>query len=153
MPDPLPVLLLETGTRTNTPSIDYALEFLSIATNLVDGLLWDPGNSVFAGFLSRPVEDEWAEGKDLIKHVHVKDPGSSGGYVRLGNGTLPWPALLQRMSDDGYRGWLSLETHWRHEYQLDATLRDQPHGYAFSSGGLGSSVECMQILRHWVANL
>ena len=49
----------------------------------------------------------------LIRHVHVKDPAGHSGYVRLGDGDLPWPRILAALAASGYAGWVSLETHWR----------------------------------------
>lgn len=146
-------LLLETGTRTNTPTIRHAESVLSALDGIIDGLLWDPGNGVFSGFITDSVDDEWVRGRNLIRHVHVKDPSGTKAYVRLGDGDIPWQRILRHMSQDSYNGWLSLETHWRIQGQLSRGLRDEPHGFAFSDGAYGASVECMQILRYWAGDL
>ncbi|MFB4306224.1 sugar phosphate isomerase/epimerase family protein [Actinomadura sp. GTD37] len=143
-------LLVETGTRTNTPTMELVLRFLDAAGVPGLGVLWDPGNSVFSGMDPDPFPAEYELGKDLIGHVHVKDPVGTTGYVRLGDGDLPWAAIVERLRADGYTGWLSLETHWRIGRVLDQRQRDTPWGDAFSAGGREASVACMHRLRELV---
>lgn len=143
-------LLVETGTRTNTPTMELVLRFLDAVG--VPGLrvLWDPGNSVFSGMRADPFPAEYQLGKDLIEHIHVKDPAGTTGYVRLGDGDLPWGDIVGTLRADGYRGWLSLETHWRIGRVLDQRQRDNPWGDDFSAGGYQASVECMRLLKELV---
>ncbi|MEU6020730.1 sugar phosphate isomerase/epimerase family protein [Micromonospora sp. NPDC047134] len=143
-------LLLETGTRTNTPTIAHSMRFLDALGRDDVGILWDPGNSVFSGWDPHPFPADYELGRPLIRHVHVKDPDGRAGYVRLGSGDLPWPAIVRRLADDGYSGWLSLETHWRHGRVLNQQERDEPWGDAFTDGGYAASVECMQVLTSMV---
>ncbi|MFF7940245.1 sugar phosphate isomerase/epimerase family protein [Nocardia gamkensis] len=139
--------VVETGTRTNTPTMRHVLEFLEALSFPGIGILWDPGNTVFSGWDPAPFPDDYAAGRTLIRHVHVKDPAGMNGYVRIGSGDLPWPAILQRLAEDGYTGYLSLETHWRIGRVLSAQERDTPWGEAFSRGGRTASVECLGVLR------
>jgi sugar phosphate isomerase/epimerase len=143
-------LLLETGTRTNTPTMELTLTFLDALDRSDIGILWDPGNSVFSGWHTRPFPSDYLLGRELIRHVHVKDPVGTTGYVRLGDGDLPWPAIVEALRADGYPGWLSLETHWRHGRVLNQRERDNPWGDAFSDGGQDASIECMLRLRELV---
>jgi sugar phosphate isomerase/epimerase len=146
----LPVpLVVETGMRTNTPTVRHLITFLDELGRDDVGILWDPGNSVFSGWDRKPFPADYERGRDRIRHVHVKDPDSTRGYVRLGDGDLDWPAILNRLAQDGYEGFVSLETHWRHGRQLTAAERDNPWGEAFSRDGYAASVECMQRLRGW----
>ncbi len=140
-------LVVETGTRTNTPTMRHVLEFLEALSFPGLGILWDPGNSVFSGWDPAPFPDDYAAGRTLIRHVHVKDPAGRNGYVRIGSGDLPWAAILHRLAEDGYAGYLSLETHWRIGRVLSAQERDTPWGEAFSHGGRAASAECLGILR------
>ncbi|MCP3798471.1 sugar phosphate isomerase/epimerase [Allokutzneria sp. A3M-2-11 16] len=149
---PLP-LVVETGTRTNTPTVRHALDFLDELGRDDIGLLWDPGNSVFSGWDAKPFPSDYQLGGDLIRHVHVKDPDGTSGYVRLGDGDLPWIDILLRLAEDGYDGFLSLETHWRHNRSLTAAERDSPWGEDFSRGGYAASVECLQRLRRWLCQV
>ncbi|WP_280314866.1 sugar phosphate isomerase/epimerase family protein [Nocardia abscessus] len=140
-------LVVETGTRTNTPTMRHVLAFLEELSFPGLGILWDPGNTVFSGWDPAPFPEDFAAGGTLIRHVHVKDPDGMNGYVRIGSGDLPWPAILRRLAEDGYAGYLSLETHWRIGRVLSAQERDTPWGDAFSRDGRAASVECLGILR------
>ncbi|MGW4245789.1 sugar phosphate isomerase/epimerase family protein [Nocardia sp. NPDC004722] len=139
--------LVETGTRSNTPTMRHMLEYLRALDDDRFGVLWDPGNTVFSGLDPTPFPDEYHAARDLIRHVHVKDPKGTSEYVRFGDGDVPWAAILETLAADGYDGWISLETHWRTDRVLTADERDQPWGEPFTRGGFEASVECMEILR------
>lgn len=147
-------LLLENGTRSNAPTLGLARRFLDAlvldAPGLEVGLLWDPGNSVFSGFDAEPFPGDLAGAAGLVKHVHVKDPEGTRRYVRLGDGDLPWPAILATLSGQGYDGWLTLETHWRLDRELTGRERDEPWGEGISAGGREASAECMRIMSGWL---
>ncbi|MBB6439769.1 sugar phosphate isomerase/epimerase family protein [Streptomyces candidus] len=140
-------LLVETGMRTNSPTMRHTLEFLDALGDDRLGVLWDPGNSVFSGWDPVPFPRDYALGRERIRHVHVKDPDGQRAYVRLGDGDLPWPAILARLAEDGYRGWVSLETHWRIGRVLSQAQRDEPWGEEFTAGGFEASTACMRLLR------
>ena len=142
-------LLLENGTRTNTPTMTQAMEFLDRLGRDDVGVLWDPGNSVFSGWGTDPFPRDYLLAHERIRHVHVKDPRGQAEYVRLGEGDLPWPDILQRLATDRYDGFLSLETHWRIGRVLDQRQRDEPWGERFSAGGFDATVACMRQLKHW----
>lgn len=144
-------LLVETGTRTNTPTMALTMTFLEALGRDDLGILWDPGNSVFSGWHPAPFPEEYHIGSGLIRHVHVKDPAGTTGYVRLGDGDLPWADIVAALAADGYEGWLSLETHWRHGRALTQRERDEPWGDAFTDGAYLASVECMHLLKSLVA--
>ncbi|MEV4380651.1 sugar phosphate isomerase/epimerase family protein [Streptosporangium sp. NPDC049644] len=145
-------LLVETGTRTNTPTMALTLAFLEALGRPEIGVLWDPGNSVFSGWHANPFPEEYTIGREVIGHIHVKDPAGTSGYVRLGDGDLPWGRIIERLGADDYTGWLSLETHWRSGRVLTQDQRDRPWGDAFSEGGYPASVTCMRALRALVAS-
>lgn len=145
---PLP-LVVETGTRSNSPTLQLTLRFLDALGRDDIGVLWDPGNSIFSGWDDLPAPDEYRLGRDRIRHVHVKDPDGTRGYVRLGDGMLDWAQLLAQLAADGYQGWVSLETHWRTGRALTARQRDEPWGEDFSADGYQASVECMRLLAQW----
>ncbi|MFI9504931.1 sugar phosphate isomerase/epimerase family protein [Nocardia sp. NPDC052566] len=143
-------LVLETGTRTNTPTVEHAVRFLDELGRDDVGILWDPGNSVFSGWTESPFPHDYRLAKGLVRHVHVKDPDGTRAYVRLGDGALDWPAILAALAADAYPGYVSLETHWRVDRELTAEERDNPWGSGFSAGGHEASVVCMQQLRSWL---
>lgn len=78
-------------------------------------LIWDPANAYVAG------EKAYPDGYrllpvDRIVHVHAKDctmPGHQPVWGPLGEGDIGWKAQLQSLKQDGYTGYISLETHWR----------------------------------------
>lgn len=146
-------LVIETGSRSNTPTVRHAMTYLDRLGRDDVGLLWDPGNSVYGGWDPAPFPGDYLLGREAIRHVHVKDPDGARGYVRLGDGDLDWPAIFDRMQADGYTGYLSLETHWREGWVLDEAARARPWGEQFSRGGYAPSVECMQRMRRWADEL
>ncbi len=46
-----------------------------------------------------------------LEYVHVKDVRADGTLVVAGEGAASWPEILQRLRQDGYDGFLSLEPH------------------------------------------
>lgn len=145
-----PALVLETGTRTNTPAVTYALQFLHAVDHPRIGLLWDPGNSAFSGFGADVFPGDYERARPFLRHVHVKNPKATCCYVPLDEGDLHWRSILRRLAADGYRDYVSLETHWRPGRTLTAQQRDEPWGEAFSDGGEQASGRCMSTLTAWV---
>ena len=77
-------------------------------------VVWDPANAAVLGEVPYP------DGYDRIPaarigHVHAKDC-----YVRdhkpvwgpIGDMGVDWRGQIEALRADGYRGWISLETHW-----------------------------------------
>ncbi len=77
-------------------------------------IVWDPANALVAG------EDPFPEGysrlpKGSVVHVHAKDCDVRAGkpeWGPLGTRHVPWKEQIAELMKDGYRGYLSLETHW-----------------------------------------
>jgi len=77
-------------------------------------LVWDPANALVAG------ENPFPEGyrtlpANRIVHVHAKDchmEGRTPVWGPLGTRTVDWKSQIAALLEDGYTGWLSLETHW-----------------------------------------
>ncbi|HVN04455.1 MAG TPA: sugar phosphate isomerase/epimerase [Bryobacteraceae bacterium] len=76
--------------------------------------VWDPANCYVSG--ETPYPDGYrllAAGR--IAHVHAKDCRVEGRrplWCALGEGAIDWRGQLAALARDGYRGWISLETHW-----------------------------------------
>jgi L-ribulose-5-phosphate 3-epimerase len=78
-------------------------------------LVWDPANAVVGG------EDAVHTGYpklpvSRIQHVHAKDCTMNGhkpNWCRIGDGVVGWREQVDALVRDGYRGWISLETHWQ----------------------------------------
>jgi L-ribulose-5-phosphate 3-epimerase len=77
-------------------------------------LVWDPANAFVSG------ENPFPNGynllpKDRIAHVHAKDchmEGHTPVWGPLGTRSIDWKGQVAALLEDGYQGWLSLETHW-----------------------------------------
>jgi len=88
------------------------------ALNAVDHphlkLVWDPANAYVAG------ENPFPHGynllpKNRIIHVHAKDchvENHKPEWGPLGTRDVDWKGQIAALLNDGYRGYLSLETHW-----------------------------------------
>jgi sugar phosphate isomerase/epimerase len=75
--------------------------------------VWDPGNAFFTGENAFPTGYEAI--RYYIAHVHVKDalrrPDGQDEFVVVGDGVIDYRAQFAALKSDGYRGYLSLETH------------------------------------------
>jgi L-ribulose-5-phosphate 3-epimerase len=77
-------------------------------------LVWDPANAYVAG------EEPFPHGyallpHDRIGHVHAKDchlEGHTPVWGPLGTRRIDWKGQIAALLKDGYKGWISLETHW-----------------------------------------
>lgn len=76
------------------------------------GLIWDPGNIAALGV--DPTEAEYRAIADRVAHVHVKDAAAIGSdqFVTPGEGACNWTDQFRWLSEDGYAGVVSLETHF-----------------------------------------
>ena len=69
----------------------------------------DPANFVVCGQV--PYPDAYDALRSWVQYVHVKDVRADGAIAPAGEGVARWPDLLQRLRQDGYDGFLSLEPH------------------------------------------
>src|SRR5258708_6196779 len=77
-------------------------------------LVWDPANALGSG------ENPFPYGygllpKNRVIHVHAKDchmQGHTPIWGPVGTRQVDWKGQVEALLHDGYRGWLSLETHW-----------------------------------------
>ncbi len=77
-------------------------------------VVWDPANAYVAGELPFPTGYR-AMAPASIAHVHAKDcrlDGHKPIWGPLGLCDLDWKGQIAALLDDGYTGWVSLETHW-----------------------------------------
>jgi sugar phosphate isomerase/epimerase len=96
------------GTAAETARVLAALDHPNLK------VVWDPANAVVAGEKAVP------DGYRLlpparIAHVHAKDCTMDGHkplWCELGNGVVGWREQVDSLVRDGYKGWISLETHW-----------------------------------------
>jgi sugar phosphate isomerase/epimerase len=65
----------------------------------------------------------------------------------VGEGDAKLKELFSRLKQDGYDGYLSLETHWRPSEQLDKDLVDRPGGAAYSENAELASRICLENMK------
>ena len=88
--------------------------------------IWDPANAFILG--ETPFPDGYSKlPPSRIAHVHAKDcilKGHQPVWGPLGEMGVDWRGQLAALNRDGYRGAISLETHWRGEdgNRLNASL-------------------------------
>lgn len=78
-------------------------------------LVWDPANALVGG------ENPFPDGyrllpKNRIAHVHAKDchmEGHTPIWGPLGTRHVDWKGQIAALLEDGYNGFVSLETHWQ----------------------------------------
>ena len=79
-------------------------------------VVWDPANALCAGEFPFPHGYAFLP-KDRIAHVHAKDchigDDDKPVWGPLGTRHVLWKEQIRALLDDGYRGWISLETHWK----------------------------------------
>lgn len=77
-------------------------------------VVWDPANAVVSGEKAFP--DGYSKlPVRRIAHVHAKDcvmDGHKPLWGPIGEGVVGWRGQVDALIRDGYKGWLSLETHW-----------------------------------------
>jgi L-ribulose-5-phosphate 3-epimerase len=77
-------------------------------------IVWDPANSLVAGEEPYPGGYSFLRAGRII-HVHAKDchmDGDKPVWGPLGTRQVRWKEQIAALLEDGYRGFISLETHW-----------------------------------------
>jgi sugar phosphate isomerase/epimerase len=96
------------GTGSETARVLAALSHPNLK------VVWDPANALVAG------ETPFPNGYnmipiDRIAHVHAKDcfvKHHVAQWGPLGECAVDWKGQMAALVRDGYKGWISLETHW-----------------------------------------
>lgn len=109
-------LVLENEGACNVGTARESVALLNAVRSPGLGLNWDPGNAYGLG-----EHDTYPEGygmldKKRIWHMHVKDcealPDGRHKWLPVGAGKIDYVAQFREMLKDGYRGSISLETHY-----------------------------------------
>lgn len=148
-------LLLEADPSVNTSNHAALSRMLNLLNDPVFGAIFDPGNDIYDPLHEIPYPDGYEAIRSHIMHIHIKDAIVSNGNifcVKPGEGNVGYPALLHRLLEDGYDGWLSLETHYRKAAHLTEEQMRLPQGDAFSAGGLEATAECAAALHQLIRN-
>ena len=78
-------------------------------------VLWDPANASILGEVPFPDGYDLLP-KDQIIHVHAKDcvvKDFKPTWGPVGEMGIDWRGQIAALERDGYKGWISLETHWK----------------------------------------
>ncbi len=130
-------VMAETGLRTvfhhhcggyiETP--DEIARFLERSDPALIGLVFDTGHALYGGGDSQPsaLLDSLRRFRERIWYVHFKDVSApvaaqarqmglsyqqavgAGVFCELGQGVVPFPAVLRELEDSGYHGWITAE--------------------------------------------
>src|SRR5215204_3647537 len=108
------IIGLENEHACNVGTGAEAARFLSTIDHPALQLVWDPANASVLG------ETPFPDGYDLlppsrIGHVHAKDcyvKDHKPQWGPVGEMGIDWRGQIDALRRDGYRGWISLETHW-----------------------------------------
>ena len=109
------VIGLENEHACNVGTGAEAARLLAAVDHPALGLIWDPANASILG--ETPYPNGYATlPRARIVHVHAKDcvvNGHTATWGPLGEMRLDWKGQLNALRHDGYKGAVSLETHWR----------------------------------------
>jgi sugar phosphate isomerase/epimerase len=108
------IIGLENEHACNVGTGAEAARFLSTLDHPALQLVWDPANASILGETPFPGGYQQLQAS-RIGHVHAKDC-----YVKdhkpvwgpVGEMGIDWRGQIDALRRDGYRGWISLETHW-----------------------------------------
>jgi len=120
--------------------------------------VWDPGNDIFDTSGEAPYPDGYRYVRNWVVHVHVKDGvrrGKDGKpeVTAFGEGEVDYRGQFKALKDDGYEGYISLETHWRPRRKLSEDILVRPGGKAFSEEGEEASEICMRALLQMLSSI
>ena len=125
------VLVLENEFECNTATGPEAARTLAAVKNKNFFLNWDPANAAKLGDKVFP-EGYALLPKDRIGHMHLKDVkrNTDGSYdwECMGLGIIDYEAQFRAMMRDGYRGTMSLETHWNGAGNMEESSRQSMAG-------------------------
>jgi len=120
--------------------------------------VWDPGNDIFDPSGEVPYPDGYRYVRGNVIHVHIKDgvrkgEGGKPQFTPFGEGEVDYYGQLKALKRDGYRGYLSLETHWRLRRPSKDLIMVKPKGEEFSYLGEESSRICMRNLQKMLSEI
>ena len=150
-------LLIENEASTNTATGKETSEFLKQLNHPRVKGIWDPANCIYSPVPEKPFPDGYEIFKDRILHVHVKDAirrtGQEPECVPIGEGQVDWLGQFKALKENGYTGYLSLETHWRATEYLSQDELERPGGKKFSEGGEYASGICVKNIQAMLSQL
>jgi sugar phosphate isomerase/epimerase len=111
------LLGIENEHDTNASTAASLARFLERLNHPRVRAVWDPANEIFADNGDTPYPDGYLRLKPYVVHVHAKDAfrakDGKPQVALLGDGAIDWKGQLKALTDDGYKGYVSVETHWK----------------------------------------
>lgn len=108
------IIGLENEHACNVGTATETAQALKDVPNVFLKVVWDPANCLVAG--ETPFPDGYSLlPPDRIAHVHAKDchlDGHTPVWGPLGTRHVAWKKQIRALRKDGYKGFISLETHW-----------------------------------------
>jgi L-ribulose-5-phosphate 3-epimerase len=108
------IIGLENEQACNIATAEETARMLAAIDHPNLQVVWDPCNALVSG------ENPYPEGYrrlpvERIVHVHAKDcfvNGRQPAFGPLGECGIDWKGQIAALAADGYKGYISLETHW-----------------------------------------
>lgn len=109
-------LLLENDYMLMVADIEHTKCFFENLKSTALKLILDPGNYYMEGDSTDSGEYKYFYEKNLVKHIHVKDPKYmipciTGVFTVVGEGKINYNSLFKQAIDYDYKGYFCLETH------------------------------------------
>ena len=109
-------LLLENDYLLMVANIENTKRFFEELNSEALKLILDPGNYYMEGDPTTPEAYSYFYEKDLVKHIHIKDPkymipSITGIFTVVGEGKIDYESLFKQAIDFDYKGYFCLETH------------------------------------------
>ncbi len=109
------IIGIENEHACNIATGDETARLLAAVDHPALQVIWDPANALVAG--ETPFPDGYAHiPLSRMVHVHAKDCRVTDHvptFGPLGEMGIDWRGQLAALARDGYRGTISLETHWK----------------------------------------
>ena len=143
------IIGIENEHDTTAATAALTAQFLARLNHPRVRAIWDTANEVFASDGERPFPEGYTRLRPYMVHAHVKDAyhdAAGQPHVALiGQGAVDFKGQFAALTQSGYRGWVSLETHWRH-IQLPDEMLKRPGGEAYSHSGEEATRRCLAAL-------
>jgi sugar phosphate isomerase/epimerase len=110
--------------------------------------VWDPCNVLFDfDNAETPFPDGYRALRKHMVHMHLKDgervSPQEARCTRIGEGQIDYKGQLRALLQDGYNGYVSLETHWR-PTDISKELMDRPGGSSYSANAETATRLCLE---------
>ena len=149
-------LVLESDPSVNATNARMIVDVVEKINSPNVRALWDAGNDLWDPHGEVPYPDGYEIIKKYMVHVHLKDGRRKAGTPEgapIGQGDVDWLGQFRALKNDGYSGYISLETHYRHSGKISEALIAMPKGAAFSLGGYEATKESLGLWKNMLAKL